>query len=202
MHGKPPMNSRLWRLLLTAVLTCSGVAIAPQVLAHGAVIDYTIGQAISISAAYDSGTPMSEAQVAVFAPSDPSNPWMTGTTDADGRFTFMPDPSIPGNWEVQVRQAGHGDIISIPFGETGASTELPSQPLVETASDVSTTVEPATSEPSVSSATGSLSAAQRWIMIACVVWGFVGTALFFARRSPVARPSSDQPNAQPSSPHS
>jgi len=198
MHGKSLINLRLLRLLIAATITCSGVAIAPQVLAHGAAIDYTVGQAISITAAYDTGTPMADAQVAVFTPTDPSTPWMTGTTDADGRFTFMPDSSIPGNWEVQVRQAGHGDIISIPFGESATATGSPSDASAETAAESS----PTNASPTVTS-TNQLSATQRWIMIACVIWGFIGTALFFARRSPApSDSSSDQPNAQPSSPHS
>jgi nickel transport protein len=200
MHGTAPINIRLLRLLLAATLTCSGVAIAPQVLAHGAAIDYTVGQAISISAAYDSGTPMADAQVAVFTPSDPSTPWMTGTTDAEGRFTFMPDPSIPGNWEVQVRQAGHGDIISIPIGESATAESPSGTPTGTTTETARSTAE----SPATTGSTGSLSTVQRWIMIACVIWGFIGTALFFSRRATTgsAHLSADPPNAQTSSPHS
>ncbi len=43
-------------------------------------------------------------------------PWLTGICDQQGRFSFTPDPDLPGTWDVQVRQAGHGDIIHIPVG--------------------------------------------------------------------------------------
>jgi nickel transport protein len=122
-------------------------------LAHGARIDYTVNMAIEIVAAYDSGEPMAEAQVTIYAPDDLETPWLTGTTDDEGRFIFTPDSAIPGTWDVQVRQAGHGDIVHIPVGEGVTSA----------GSTGFTTV-------------------QIILMSACVVWGFVGTALYFSRR--------------------
>jgi nickel transport protein len=122
-------------------------------LAHGARIDYTVNMAIEIVAAYDSGEPMAEAQVTIYAPDDLETPWLTGTTDDEGRFIFTPDPAIPGTWDVQVRQAGHGDIVHIPVGEGVTSA----------GSTGFTTV-------------------QIILMSACVIWGFVGTALYFSRR--------------------
>lgn len=121
--------------------------------AHGATVDYQTVQAISINAVYDGGQPMADAQVTVYAPNDPSTPWSTGTTDEQGRFTFTPDADQPGNWEVKVRQAGHGDIVTIPVGETVA----------EAGSDSYTPV-------------------QKALLGAAGAWGFLGTALFFARK--------------------
>lgn len=122
--------------------------------AHGAKIEYTTATSIEIVAKYDSGEPMAEAQVSVYAPDNPSTPWLTGTCDEKGRFSFNPDVSIPGTWDVQVRQAGHGDMIHINIEEgsvTGGSS-----------SDYST--------------------GQIIIMAACVIFGIAGTALFFVRR--------------------
>lgn len=133
--------------------------------AHGVAIEYQATQAYEINAAYDTGEPMSNAQVAVFSPNDPAKPWLTGTTDAEGRFVFS--PSAAGNWEVQVRQAGHGDILVIPV-EDGAT------PMASATNDAENT----------SVATGvidSYTPLQKGLMIGAVIWGCVGTALFFAR---------------------
>ena len=126
--------------------------------AHGASIDYQAVQAINIQAAYDGGQPMANAQVTVYAPNDPSTPWSTGTTNEQGRFTFTPDADQPGNWEVKVRQAGHGDIVSVPVGEI------------------------ATVDEGQASANESYTPVQKVLLGAAGAWGFLGTALFFARK--------------------
>jgi len=140
-----------WKLVLPlALLLVLGVTMTAS--AHGAKIEYTISVAVEIRAAYDTGEPMSGGQVTVYAPDDPATPWLTGVCDEEGRFLFTPDPAKPGTWDVQVRQAGHGDMIHIPIGEDVA----------------------------MSGTTGHTSF-QVILMGACVVWGFVGTALFFSR---------------------
>ena len=141
------------RKLILPFAILLALIVTTTALAHGAKIEYAINIAVEIVASYDSGDPMGEAQVTVYAPNDLSNPWLTGTTDEEGRFTFIPDPDIPGTWDVQVRQAGHGDIVHIPVGEGMATT----------------------------GSTG-FSWLQIVLMSACVIWGFVGTALYFSRR--------------------
>lgn len=141
--------SILRALLLILVVWLAAYAPA---YAHGAKIDYQVRTTIDITATYDSGEPMAEAQVSVFSPDDPQNPWLTGTCDAEGAFSFAPDPSLPGTWDIQVRQAGHGDIIHVAVGGDSATTA------------------------------GGLSAVQIIVMAACVLWGFVGTALYFSKR--------------------
>lgn len=125
-----------------------------RVVAHGVDVGYELTQALKVTAIYDTGEPMANAQVVVFSPSDPSTPWLNGSTDKQGVFTFTPDSTQPGNWEVQVRQAGHGDVITIPVaGKTSAiATSTALTPL------------------------------QTSLMIGSTVWGCVGTALFFSRR--------------------
>lgn len=124
--------------------------------AHGANIQYQETEAIKIQATYDDGKPMADAQVVVYAPNDPGTPKIQGTTDGEGYFIFIPD--IPGNWDVKVRQAGHGQIITIPLGEK-------------------TVVEETKTEVNNSGYTQ----VQKLVMAATGVWGFVGTALFFSR---------------------
>ncbi|MEB3291267.1 MAG: carboxypeptidase-like regulatory domain-containing protein [Leptolyngbya sp.] len=133
---------------------------ATPVFAHGAKLEYQPISGLEIQARYDSGEPMKAAQVNIYTPDNPSEPWQTGTTDDEGRFVFTPDPSQPGNWEVMVRQAGHGDILVIPVTGSGAEAS------------------PAVLANRAASRTAGL---PLWVSMAAMVWGFVGTALFFAR---------------------
>ena len=141
-----------WKLLVALSTFLLALGLAATASAHGVKIEYQINVAVEILAAYDTGEPMAGGQVAVYAPDDPSTPWLTGVCDEEGRFTFTPDPAKPGTWDVQVRQAGHGDMVHIPIGEDVA----------------------------MSGSTG-YTPLQIVLMGACVVWGFVGTALFFSR---------------------
>ena len=137
-----------WKLVLPlALLLALGLTVT--VSAHGAKIQYEIEMVVEIRATYDTGEPMDGGQVTVYAPDDPTTPWLKGVCDEEGRFVFTPDPSKLGTWDVQVRQAGHGDMVHIPIGEGVATT----------------------------GSTG-YTPLQIVLMGACVVWGFVGTALF------------------------
>ncbi|MGQ9626923.1 MAG: carboxypeptidase regulatory-like domain-containing protein [Anaerolineae bacterium] len=129
-------------------------ALPASSFAHGVRIGYKVATTIEVTASYDDGRPMAGGQVAIYAPDDPSKPWLTGTCDENGKFTFTPDPAKPGTWDVQVRQAGHGDILHIPIGEGKGA---------------------------MAGSTG-YTPLQIALMSACVVWGFLGTALFFSRR--------------------
>ena len=142
-----------WKLLVALFTLLLALGMTATASAHGVKIEYKINVAVEVLAAYDTGEPMAGGQVAVYAPDDPSTPWLTGVCDEDGRFTFTPDPSRPGTWDVQVRQSGHGDMVHIPIGEGTA----------------------------MAGGTG-YTPLQIVLMAACVVWGFVGTALFFSRR--------------------
>ena len=140
------------RILLGGLLALALVTLAGVVSAHGARITYTVDLTVNLVAEFDSGEPMANAQVTVYSPADPATPWLTGETDEAGRFSFVPDTVPVGTWDVQVRTAGHGDIVHIPLGEGAA----------------------------LSGTTG-YSASQIVLMAGCVIWGFVGTALYFSR---------------------
>lgn len=137
------------------------VAVPAKAFAHGANIEYRETSAITIEAKYDDGKPMANAQVVVYAPSDRATPWLKGTTDEAGNFTFVPDTDAKnlGDWDIKVRQSGHGDITSIPI--TGDAEN--------------------TADTRLSSDGGGYTSAQKVVMAAAGIWGFVGTALFFAR---------------------
>ncbi len=156
-------------LSLLGVVSCPGDAIA-----HGANIEYKSTSAMQIKATYDSGQPMANAQVTIYAPDDPATPWLTGMTDENGGFIFVPDPTKVGNWEVKVRQAGHGGIISIPGGNSPTAINQ-NKPHAGSQS--------LTQNQQLVSSHKYYTPMQKGLMIVSVGWGFVGTALFFSRKS-------------------
>ncbi|NEP59250.1 MAG: carboxypeptidase regulatory-like domain-containing protein, partial [Symploca sp. SIO2G7] len=112
-----------WKLLVPIIIT-SVFNWSLRANAHGVKIEYQATQAIEIQAKYDTGKPMSNAQVTVYSPDQPSTPWLTGTTDDNGNFTFAPTPSTLGNWTVKVRQASHGSMINIAVAEAKVATDV------------------------------------------------------------------------------
>ncbi|MEO1682888.1 MAG: carboxypeptidase regulatory-like domain-containing protein [Cyanobacteria bacterium J06631_12] len=126
----------------------------PEAKAHGSNIKIT--QSTEIQATFETGEPMADAQVLIYAPTDLQTPWTTAKTDGEGRFNFMPDAQQPGQWEVTVRLAGHGHTTAFLVGEAANSSSALQGP-----------------------AAGPV---QKWVAIAATIWGFVGTALFFSNR--------------------
>jgi len=112
------------------------------------------GDSVHIRASFDDGLPMSEAQVSVFTATTPTVPHLTGLTDDDGSFLFFADASDATDWDVQVRKAGHGDIIHFSLADDSV----------------------------IESCEAGFSVMQIVLMSACVVWGFIGTALFFSSK--------------------
>jgi nickel transport protein len=137
----------------------------PPVWAHSVDIQYQMLPSYRITATYDGGQPMAQAQVAIFAPDQPAKPWEQGQTDTQGQFAFT--PSQAGNWEVRVRQAGHGQLLVIPV--TNGQQNPESEPT-------------ASVQPVSRSERPDLHWGQRGLILGSVVWGCIGTALFFSRR--------------------
>ena len=156
-------------LVLAGAIPLMVLGRSPGAEAHGVSVQHRSG--VEIEARYDTGSPMGNAQVAVFAPEQPETPVMTGTTDDDGTFWFVPPAEHPtGIWEVQVRLAGHGALLQVPVGADRGSA----------------------------GPVASLTPLQRGLMGAIGIWGFVGTALFFSRRAaPISVASSAPPAAPP-----
>lgn len=151
-----------------------GLSLSPSVAqAHAAIMKYKIAPAISLEAMYEGGEPMAQAQITVYAPDNPADPWLMGKTDEKGRFTFTPDQTITGEWAVQARQAGHGAMLHIELGGE--------KPAGDAANSDSTKAEIAPTQTAQVHTTGQ-TPMQRGIMIASVVWGFIGTGLFFSRK--------------------
>lgn len=160
-----------------------------KTLAHGSNIYYQATAALEIIAKFDNGQPMSNAQVVIYAPDNPRQPWLQGTTDKEGKFVFTPDYSITGNWDVKVRVAGHGGVINIPI-QSIANQELSSnhQNTAETIenqakknNDNSLDSTVIVSQSAANNSQSTPTIMQKLVMAATGVWGFVGTALFFSR---------------------
>lgn len=151
-HPKTEMRIRSGLIIL--VVAFAAFLLPTTAYAHGAKIEYSSTTAVELVATYDSGEPMGGAQVVVYAPDDPSTAWLIGQCDDEGRFAFAPDASQPGTWDVQVRQAGHGDMIHIDIAEGTVSGGISS----------------------------GYSTGQIVVMAVCVIWGIAGTALYFRRR--------------------
>lgn len=153
------MTKNQWQYLLPCL--CISLLIwSSKVLAHGSNIEYRQTTAIEIQANYDNNQPMANAQVIVYSSENPTKPWLKGTTDEKGRFTFTPDPNQQGSWDVKVRKAGHGNIVTIAMDEEGLII----------------------SENSNYSEVHHYTPLQKAFLGLAGTWGFVGTALFFTRR--------------------
>ncbi|MBM9536075.1 carboxypeptidase-like regulatory domain-containing protein [Desulfobulbus alkaliphilus] len=153
-----PLRQRLTfggLLLLIALANGLSLSLPVPLLAHGALLKYTHTAAITVQAVYDTGQSMTGAQITVYAPDNPARPWLTGISDAEGRFSFVPDPDLPGTWSVRARHAGHGAMVHIPINPEQPEHSLRKQ---------------------------GYTAGQRALMAASVVWGCIGTALYFSRR--------------------
>lgn len=140
-------------------------------LAHAAQLRYEVESTVSVTATYDTGEPMANAQILIYSPDDPREPWSTGTTDDAGRYEFRPQSQESGNWTVTVRQAGHGDMITINLDDSTPQAETPRADSPEDSS-----------ESSLFAGLADTSLPQRLLTGASVVWGCVGTALYFSRR--------------------
>ena len=125
------------------------------VYGHGAWVTWEMqDDSVHISATFDDGQPLGLAQITVFSGAAPSVPYLVGMTDEYGEFSFLPDKGESLNWDVQVRSAGHGDIVHLSLTEDSTPDDK---------QDRFTTL-------------------QIVLMSTCVVWGFVGTAFFFASK--------------------
>lgn len=153
--SKSTRHSRLLPLALVIVAFC--VPRSELLYAHGALIEYSTTTGIALQARYDTGQPMSEARISVFAPDNPAKPWLTGNCDEEGRFSFIPDPALSGTWSIQARLAGHGAMVHIHLDQEE-------------------------SEQALQSVAPGLNTGQRWLMAAAIIWGCIGTALYFSKR--------------------
>lgn len=78
---------------------------------------------LELRSTFGNGQPLKGASVTVYSPEQPNRVWEKGLTDSEGRYTFKPDESITGEWEVNIKRDGHQDIIHVPVTGAGIETE-------------------------------------------------------------------------------
>ncbi|MBD3315134.1 MAG: hypothetical protein GF344_05060 [Chitinivibrionales bacterium] len=124
--------------------------------AHGLRTRSLDGNGVGLEVVYESGQPLVDAEVKLYSPGHQEEPVLRIRTDRNGRFMFVPDRS--GTWVAVVRDgSGHG--VRYDFDVDDAMRLVGRQ------------------------STGASLIASNIVAAACVIWGFVGTAFFFRRRS-------------------
>lgn len=157
-----------------------GVAVMADGLAMQVAARPVTAVRVALAAAFDSGEAMSEAQVTIYTPDNAKTPWRTGLCDDEGRFSFIPDMAKTGTWEIQVRKAGHGEWLKLPV-EAGM-VEVEDAPADDGAGESAGQTIKIADSVAKTSDDGGLSSGQIVLMSASVIWGAVGTALYFAGR--------------------
>lgn len=130
------------------------ILIMPTVIyAHGVVYEF-VQNKVCIKVSYESGEAFYPATVKVYRP-DEKKVSMKSKTDENGFFSFEPD--IAGKWILMFQDSsGHGTRVNVNIKD-------------DLTLDIENSVD-------------SISVFQKIIMGICVIWGFVGTALFFIKR--------------------
>lgn len=111
------------KLLVCLPLLIGVIAVPTKMLAHTMQTNYLFSDQLEFQSVYSTDEVAKNAEVIVFAPNDAEKPWLEARTDEEGRFSFMPDTAIPGDWEVQIIDEGHGEILIVPVTTDGVDVE-------------------------------------------------------------------------------
>lgn len=100
------------RNLTLLFIVLSGL-LPTEVLAHGVIIDIALqSPTVIVKSSYSLSQPLKGANVTVYSPSAMEIPWLTGITDNNGNFAFVPDSE--GDWVFDVDdQKGHRERVTI-----------------------------------------------------------------------------------------
>ena len=100
------------RNLTLLFIVLSGL-LPTEVLAHGVIIDINMqSPTVIVKSSYSLSQHLKGANVKVYSPSAPDIPWLTGITDNNGNFAFVPDSE--GDWVFDVDdQQGHHERATI-----------------------------------------------------------------------------------------
>ena len=121
--------------------------------AHGATYEIQRDRAVIVKAGYDDGEPMSYAEVKIFSPDVQRGEHQNGRTDKNGNFAFLPHRT--GKWRIVVNDGMGHSFTAETFVKEGMEIESRHQ---------------------------GLEYWQKLIMAACIIWGLLGTALYFKRK--------------------
>jgi len=111
------------RWMLPIAIAGLSLAVHPKLaMAHAVETNYAMDlltTELEFTSTFSTGEPMQNAEVLVYAPGNPTEPWITGKTDDAGRFAFMPDTKQVGEWTVHIQKEGHADILKVPVTGEG-----------------------------------------------------------------------------------
>ncbi len=92
--------------LFLSIIVFAALLFPLSLFSHGVDI-VLINGGTGIEARYDSGDPISHADVIIYSPENGYELFQVGVTDRNGRFLFFPDAD--GKWKVVVNDGtGHG----------------------------------------------------------------------------------------------
>ena len=113
-----------------------GLVITPKiVLAHAIQTNYLLeSDTLEIQSVFGAieESPNPNAQVTIYAPNNPEQPWLETQTDGNGEFSFKPDFELQGEWAVEIGDGNseHWDRIIVPITDQGIDyieiSDLPS----------------------------------------------------------------------------
>jgi nickel transport protein len=108
-------------LLFTLCLLIALLGFPAPALAHAVQTNYLITPEalLETQTKYSNGEPLRRASVKIYSPADPSKPWMESVTDGEGRFAFLPDRSLTGDWMVEIGQSDHADALTLKVSDRG-----------------------------------------------------------------------------------
>lgn len=124
------MNIRFAILSVTLGVVLLSLTLLPMpALAHSVQTDYRIvSDALEIQSTFSTGEALEGAPVTIYAPNDSTSPWLQGTTDQQGTFSFQPDPKLVGEWSVEIGGGDdHGDMLTVPVSNRGVELDAISQ---------------------------------------------------------------------------
>lgn len=111
------MKHQLLILLFSLFILCG---FSDAALAHAIETDYAfdlIRSELAFTSTFSNGEAVAGAEVKIYAPNSPEQPWAEAVMDEQGNFSFLPDTSMPGEWKIQIKQEGHEDIWVIPVNQ-------------------------------------------------------------------------------------
>ncbi|NET36506.1 MAG: DUF4198 domain-containing protein [Cyanothece sp. SIO1E1] len=114
--------------LLMPLMLLTLLGLPTKALAHAVETNYLLGgNKLEFQSGFRTGEALAGATVKVYAPNNSTEPWMEGVTDEEGRFSFIPDASLQGDWKIKIGQGGHSDIWTVPVGADGIEADYISE---------------------------------------------------------------------------
>ena len=99
-----------------------------KVFAHGVETNYSLNiKSLELQSLFSTGEAFKDAPVIVHPPAGSDYAPIAGRTNEQGMFVFEPDYSVSGEWEVEIGEDSHWDMLTIPVSDRGIDFEAISQ---------------------------------------------------------------------------